>query len=102
VHPNALLLERLFSALNHKDHAAMASCYHPNATFDDIAFARRGKQEIHDMWRMVCAGDIRATFSVVHADDGGGQVSVVDDYTFSDTGRHVRNVIDSRFTFRTS
>jgi hypothetical protein len=25
---------------------------------------------------------------------------VIDEYTFSDTGRKVRNVIDSRFTFR--
>jgi hypothetical protein len=100
MHPNALLLERLFSALNRKDHEAMAACYHAKATFDDIAFALRGREEIHDMWRMICAGDIKATFSVVHADDRNGQVSVVDDYTFSDTGRHVRNVIDSRFTFK--
>jgi hypothetical protein len=100
MHPNALLLERLFSALNRKDHEAMAACYHPAATFDDIAFALRGRAEIHDMWRMVCAGDIRATVDVTRADDRTGEVRVVDDYTFSDTGRHVRNVIASRFMFQ--
>jgi hypothetical protein len=100
MHPHTLLLERLFSALNRKDHRAMAACYHPKATFDDIAFALRGRETIHDMWRMICAGDIKATFSVVHADDRSGQVSLVDDYTFSETGRHVKNVIDSRFTFQ--
>jgi hypothetical protein len=100
MHPNAILLERLFAALNRKDHEAMAACYHPKATFEDIAFALRGRREIHDMWRMICAGDIQATFMVMHADDRAGLVSVVDDYTFSDTGRHVRNVIESRFTFQ--
>jgi ketosteroid isomerase-like protein len=100
MHPNALLLQRLFSSLDRKDHETMATCYHPDATFHDIAFSLRGKSEIHDMWRMVCAGDIRATFEVLHADDATGRVRVIDDYTFSDTGRKVRNVIESRFTFQ--
>ena len=99
-HSNALLLQRLFSSLNRKDDKTMATCYHPKATFQDIAFKLKGKQDIHDMWRMICAGDIRATFEVVQADDETGRVRVVDEYTFSDTGRRVRNVIDSRFTFK--
>lgn len=100
MHPHALLLQRLFSSLDRKDAQTMASCYHPEATFQDIAFDLHGKREVHDMWRMICAGDIRAAFEVVHADDDTGRVRVVDDYTFSDTGRKVRNVIDSRFTFK--
>jgi hypothetical protein len=100
MHSNALLLERLFSSLDRKDAKAMAACYHPEATFQDIAFDLHGKKEIYDMWRMICAGDIRATFEVLHADDKTGRVRVVDEYTFSDTGRRVKNVIDSRFTFK--
>ena len=100
MHSNALLLERLFSSLNGKDDKSMASCYHSAATFRDIAFNLNGKQEIHDMWRMICSGDIRATFEVLHADDETGRVRVVDEYTFSDTGRKVTNVVDSRFTFK--
>jgi len=100
LHSNALLLQRLFSSLDRRDDKTMAACYHSKATFEDIAFKLEGKQQIHDMWRMICAGDIRATFEVVHADDETGRVRVVDEYTFSDTGRKVRNVIDSRFKFK--
>jgi hypothetical protein len=111
VHSNALLLQRLIGALQSHDHVTMASCYHSAARFRDIAFDLRGKQEIHDMWRMICCGDIRATFEVVDANDVEGHVKLVDEYTFhaddavpSDDqapilGRPVRNVIDSRFHF---
>jgi ketosteroid isomerase-like protein len=100
MHPNALLLQRLFSSLDRKDDQAMAACYHPEATFQDIAFDLHGRNEIHDMWRMICAGDIRATVEVVHAGDETGRARVVDEYTFTDTGRRVRNVIESRFAFK--
>jgi hypothetical protein len=99
MHPHAQLLERLFTSLNRHDAGAMAEAYHPDARFRDIAFDLRGRTAIHDMWRMICAGDIRATFEVVEADDRQGRVRLVDEYTFTDTGRRVRNQIDSRFRF---
>jgi ketosteroid isomerase-like protein len=100
MHPNTALLARLFAALNQHDHQAMAACYHPAATFHDIAFELRTSQRIHGMWHMICAGsDISATVQSLHADDRKGRASVVDEYTFRDTGRRVRNVIDSRFRF---
>jgi len=104
MHANALLLQRLFTGLNQHDHEVMAACYHLRATFTDIAFDLRGRKEIHAMWHMICApddrtSDIRATCNVVHADDLRGQVSLVDDYTFSSTGRRVHNVIDSNLRF---
>ena len=100
MHANALLLQRLFSSLDRRDHETVATCYHSEATFQDIAFSLHGQKEIHDMWRMICAGDIHTTFEVVHADDETGRARVIDEYTFSDTGRKVRNVIDSQFTFK--
>jgi ketosteroid isomerase-like protein len=100
MHPNARLLQRLFTALNEHDHKQMAKCYHPMATFHDIAFDLKGKKQIHAMWHMICSGDIRATFEVVRADDREGVVRVVDEYTFSDTKRPVRNSIESLFHFR--
>jgi Ketosteroid isomerase-related protein len=101
MHPNAVLLDRLFNALNRKDHATMASCYHPDATFHDIAFDLKGRPRIHAMWQMICErSNVTATVTVVHADDGDGRVNVVDDYTFSDTGLPVHNIIESRFKFR--
>jgi ketosteroid isomerase-like protein len=104
MHPNAALLRRLFSALDAHDHVTMASCYHEDATFWDIAFSLRNKKEIHSMWNMICDGDIRVTFEVANANDHDGQVELVDIYTFGATadkpGRAVRNIVDSRFRFR--
>lgn len=102
-HPNVLLLRRLFTALDQHDHAAMAACYQPGATFQDIAFDLHGRKAIHGMWHMICQTDIRATFGVLHADDQRGQVQLVDVYTFGAgrdrPGRRVTNAIDSRFVF---
>lgn len=106
MHPNLALLNRLFTALDRHDHAAMAACYHPNATFHDIAFDLRGRDEIHRMWEMICAGDIHARFEVLHVDDRSGHVDLVDTYTFGRStnppkpGRPVRNVIDAKFRFQ--
>lgn len=98
--PNKDLLQKLYSSLNLHDHKAMADCYHPDATFRDIAFDLQGKDQIHAMWQMVCSGDIKATFEVVSVNYGYGVVKLVDEYTFKDTGRRVRNSIESRFKFR--
>jgi ketosteroid isomerase-like protein len=100
MHPNMALLRRLYDSLNRRDSNMMAACYHPAATFHDIAFDLKGKEQIHAMWRMICSGDVSATFNVVHADDHHGVVKLVDEYTFTDTGRKVRNPIESRFRFR--
>lgn len=100
MHPNGVLLQRLFTALDRHDYLAMGPCYQPTAAFHDIAFDLKGRQRILAMWHMICEGsDIRVTFDVVHANDQDGRVTLVDEYTFRDTGRKVRNVIDSRFHF---
>lgn len=100
MHPNGLLLRRLFTALDDHDHSTMAECYAPSASFHDIAFDLEGKSQIHGMWQMICeCSDIRATFEVVDAGDADGRVALVDHYTFSDTQFKVRNVIDARFRF---
>ena len=84
----------------------MAACYHSKSTFRDIAFRLGGTKEIHSMWHMICEGDIRATFEVVHANDHDGRVRLIDTYTFGarkdppNPGRPVRNVVDSHFVFQ--
>jgi len=99
-HPNAGLLHRLFTSLNQHDHQEMAACYHADATFRDIAFDLRGSKQIHAMWHMICETDIRASFHLLEVDDRVGHVTLIDDYTFSSTGRAVHNVIDSHFRLR--
>jgi len=100
MHPNADLLRKLYTSLNQHRYAGMAECYHREAIFHDIAFDLQGKDQIAVMWRMICSGDLRATFEVVRADDRSGMAEVVDEYTFAETGRRVRNPIESRFRFR--
>ncbi len=100
MHPHAELLEKLYTGLNAHDHLGMAECYHPDATFDDIAFHLRGKKQIHAMWHLISEGDLRASFKVLAADDRTGSADLIDDYTFRETGRKVRNVIRSTFRFQ--
>ena len=99
-HPNGELLQRLFTSLNQHDHQTMADCYHADATFRDIAFDLRGSKLIHAMWHMISKTDIRASFDLIEVDDRVGHVNLIDDYTFSSTGRPVHNVIDSHFRLR--
>ena len=100
MHSNATLLHKLFTSLDNHDHKEMSACYHPDATFSDIAFNLKGRKQIHAMWHMISETDIRATFEVANTNDETGLVHLVDDYTFSDTGRAVHNVIESNFRFR--
>jgi hypothetical protein len=104
VHPNARLLEGLLTGLDQHDHVQMGACYVEDATFRDIAFNLHGRKKIHAMWHMICqpegrTSDIHVSFKIVQADDLTAEVSLVDEYTFSSTGRPVKNVIVSRFRF---
>lgn len=99
MHANAALLTRLFTALDARDHAAMAACYHPKARFRDIAFDLEDRA-IGDMWRMICSGDIRVEIEHVEADDRTGLARIVDRYSFGRKKRPVVNRIESRFRFR--
>jgi len=97
---NALLIEKLFTSLDKHDHQSMAAdCYHSEARFTDIAFDLTGKKQIHAMWHLICEGDIRATLKTFEVDEQKGKADLVDEYTFSDTGRRVKNKIISNFKF---
>jgi hypothetical protein len=108
-HPNALVIERLFAALNQHDATAMAACYREGKViFHDIAFHFEEKPGIHDMWRMICEGEsgIQATVKAIDATDRTGEARIVDTYQFGrdsrkgKKGRPVVNEITSRFRFR--
>src|SRR5262245_17771207 len=105
-HPNALLVERLFAALNRHDAGAMAECYGADATFHDIAFDLRGNRRIHNMWRMICEGEseIAVTVESIEANDRTGTARIVDSYQFGRSsrkpGRPVVNPITSQFVFK--
>jgi len=108
MHANAALLNNLFNALDAHNHETVASCYHSEAEFRDIAFHRKGRRQIHDMWRMICRDEteIEVTIGAVEADDYTGHASVVESYRFGASkdprkpGRPVTNEIESRFEFK--
>ena len=107
MHANEALVTRLYTALGKRDDVTMASCYHPDARFHDIAFDLPDRRfRIKDMWRMICSRPIKVEIKSVEADDRTGRARIVDKYVFGgsddpdDPGRPVTNEIESRFEFR--
>lgn len=98
------LLERFYAAVQRHDHEAIAACYTEDASFQDIAFSLSGRGEIHAMWRMIAASDLRMTYVVEDAGTQEGHARWTADYTFRAApdapGRPVHNELRSSFTFR--
>lgn len=101
MHPNQLLIQSFYEAFSRKDYAAMAECYHPEATFKDEAFDLKGN-EIGAMWQMLCTRgkDLVLQFSDIQADAERGAANWEAWYSFSQTGNKVHNVIHAEFIFR--
>lgn len=102
MHPNARLITELYEALQRREGARMAACYHPEAEFSDAVFTSLKGPQVGAMWRMLTerAKDLQVIFDGVVADDSAGRAHWEASYTFSKTGRSVHNVIDARFAFR--
>ena len=99
-HPHADLLTSFYDAFARRDGDAMAACYHPEVEFEDEVFTLRGARA-GAMWTMLCeAGtDLTLEASDIHANDETGSARWAATYTFSQTGRTVRNEIEAAFTF---
>jgi ketosteroid isomerase-like protein len=94
-------IDQFYSAFKQRDGAAMAACYHADASFRDPVFELRGDR-IGAMWTMLCerGKDLRIEHSNVTGGDGVGAADWQAWYTFSATGRPVHNVIHAQFRFR--
>lgn len=94
------LINSFYNAFKNKDYQSMAQCYHPDVTFEDPAFKLVGKQ-VAAMWHMLLSRskDLTIEFSV---EQKGDKVIAHWEpiYTFSQTGRHVHNIIDAEFEFK--
>jgi len=102
MHANATLITHFYDAFARRDGAAMAACYTDDATFSDPVFRGLRGREVGGMWQMLCEGaqDLEVRASKISADDTTGAAHWDADYTFSASGRAVRNRIDAVFTFR--
>lgn len=102
MHPNAQLLETFYAAFARRDAAAMAACYHADASFSDPVFPALDGDGVRAMWAMLCANgkDLRLEVGPISADDTQGRAHWDAHYTFSGTGRPVLNRVDATFRFR--
>jgi len=105
-HPNARRIAWLYSAINAGDLAEIAACYDEDAYFEDIAFQRKRKRKIMEMWQYVCHGGTTVEFdtNAISADDWTGSGRWTAKYMFGKTdtrrGRPVVNAVISSFAFR--
>ncbi len=99
---NAALIEGFYAALGRRDAEAMIRCYAPDATFRDPVFGRLDHDAAAAMWRMLCERgrdlEVRASEVVAEGDRVRAHWSAT--YTYSATGRKVRNEIDAGFVVR--
>ena len=98
---NEQVIRSFYAAFQRRDHRAMAACYAPDARFTDPVFRTLEGPRVGAMWRMLCerATDLRVEVSNVVADGRTGSADWEARYTFSPTGRKVRNVIHASFEF---
>ena len=90
-----------YTAFGQRDHEAMAACYHPDIRFSDPVFTDLEGDEARAMWHMLCehGRDLEVSVSDIRGDESAGKAHWEATYTFSPTGRTVRNQIDASFTF---
>lgn len=99
---NSALINRFYQAFAQRDPATMSACYHADARFSDPAFPNLRGPEIGAMWTMLCerAKDFSLEFSQIRSEADRGSAHWEAKYLFSQTGRHVHNIIDAEFRFR--
>lgn len=95
------LLRTFYACFAKGDYRGMAACYHPSIAFQDPVFNLKGKQ-VAAMWHMLLEGgkEMRVEATGVSAEGDRGQARWEAHYTFSATGRKVRNAVRSEFRFQ--
>ncbi|MBK7384753.1 MAG: nuclear transport factor 2 family protein [Flavobacteriales bacterium] len=93
---------RYFEALAQRDWAGMAACYSDHAHFSDPVFPDLDATGVRAMWKMLLTSgtDLRVTYRVLDESETRAKGEWQADYTFSRTGRNVRNIISSEFELR--
>ncbi|UBM59896.1 nuclear transport factor 2 family protein [Marinilongibacter aquaticus] len=96
------LLHKFYKAFSEKDGEAMAACYHDEVDFKDPVLGPLKGEEARNMWRMLTKGaqDLEVKTDFVTADEQKGVVKWEAEYTFSKTGRKVKNVVVGKFKFK--
>ncbi|MEK6328692.1 MAG: nuclear transport factor 2 family protein [Actinomycetota bacterium] len=98
---NAELIRRFYAAFAGRDGGVMAELYAPDARFSDPVFPDLRGSEPGAMWRMLTgrADDLKVELVEHEADGDQGSARWVAHYTFTQTGRPVRNDVRASFRF---
>lgn len=102
MHPNALLIQKFYTAFQQKDYTKMVECYHPDLQFHDPVFKDLNYDQTLNMWKMLLerGKDLEIDFQVLNANDQEGQANWNASYTFTSTGNKVYNQIAAKFLFK--
>lgn len=99
---NDRTIQRFYEAFAAGDGAAMEACYAPDVHFSDPVFPDLNGPEAGGMWRMLTgqATDLEIELAEHGAEGDTGSARWIAGYTFSRTGRPVRNDVRAGFRFR--
>ena len=99
---NSELIQRFYAAFAARDGSAMAAFYAADARFSDPVFPDLRGEEPGAMWRMLTgrADDLEVELVDHGAAGTVGHARWIARYTFTQTGRKVRNDVRSQFTFK--
>jgi limonene-1,2-epoxide hydrolase len=88
-----------YEALKHKDYKTMQSLYALNAQFSDEVFKGLNGFEAGKMWEMLIKSgkDLQIDYEILDTSKKAAKVRWIAHYTFSKTGRKVKNIVTSNF-----
>jgi ketosteroid isomerase-like protein len=94
------VVTQFYEAFARRDAAAMAACYHPDATFEDPAFGPLDREAACAMWAMLLgrSADLTITHHITSENGRAVRAHWEARYTFTRTGRPVLNRIEASFT----
>jgi limonene-1,2-epoxide hydrolase len=95
------MIASFYQALQQRDHAAMAACYHPSIHFSDPVFGDLHGDEARAMWHMLCerGTDLAVTYEDISVTEDRGRAHWEARYDFGPKRRPVHNRIDAKFAF---
>ncbi len=98
---NEQIITKFYLAFQQSDYQTMQACYHDEAIFFDPIFEDLNAAEVRAMWQMMVknAKGFSMIFNNVHSDGEYGGCTWIARYTFSQTGRSVKNVVKAYFKF---
>jgi ketosteroid isomerase-like protein len=99
---NEDVVRDFFAAFGQRDYVAMTRHYQPDAAFEDPVFGKLTYEQIAQMWKMLClrGKDLKIELISCQVDADRCTAEWEATYTFSQTGRFVRNRVRSVFFMR--